>query len=360
MESYDIIYLIVLKKNIRILDIAEKAGVSVGTVDRVLHDRGEVSLGTRDKILKIIEEFDFRPNILASSLASKKVTTFATLIPRSSGGDEYWSKPVTGIEKASSQLKQFGVVMNRYFFKMEDPASFSVEAEKIVETLPDGVVLAPWFKREALDFTRILDQRKIPYVFIDSNLDEASPVSFILQDSWQSGFLAAKLLDYGIKEDSTILVIHVTKELENTIPLLQREKGFLHFFKSSKKSYHLISLKVTSGETEIFKKLDNLGIRLDSIGAVFVTNSRVHLVAGCFNGIRTNPRIIGYDLIKSNADLLCQGKIDFLLCQKPEYQGYMAVNLLFDHIVRKEKVKKENYTSIDIITKENIEYYSSF
>jgi hypothetical protein len=38
----------------------------------------------------------------------------------------------------------------------------------------------------------------------------------------------------------------------------------------------------------------------------------------------------------------------------------MAANLLFDHIVRKEKVKSENYISIDIITKENIEYYSSF
>jgi LacI family transcriptional regulator len=51
-------------------------------------------------------------------------------------------------------------------------------------------------------------------------------------------------------------------------------------------------------------------------------------------------------------------KIDFLLNQKPESQGYVATNLLFDLIVRKEKVKKENYTSIDIITKENIENYS--
>ena len=62
-----------MTKNIRILDIAKKAGVSIGTVDRVLHQRGEVSEETREKILKIIREFDYRPNILASTLASKKI-----------------------------------------------------------------------------------------------------------------------------------------------------------------------------------------------------------------------------------------------------------------------------------------------
>ena len=55
-----------------------------------------------------------------------------------------------------------------------------------------------------------------------------------------------------------------------------------------------------------------------------------------------------------------RGKIDFLICQKPERQGFVAANLLFDHLVKKEKVNRENYTPIDIITKENIDYYSSF
>ncbi len=360
MQNGNIVTFAVVKKNIRILDIAEKAGVSIGTVDRVLHERGEVSLETKDKILKIIEEFNFRPNIYASSLASKKVTTFASLIPMASGDDEYWSRPIKGIEKATNQLRQFGVVMSRYFFKMEDPRSFTTEAEKILEISPEAIILAPWFKREALDFTKVLDQRKIPYVFIDSNLEEANPVCFIAQDSRQSGFLAAKLLEYGIQENGIILLVHITRELENAYHLLQREKGFLHFFKSVKKPHQITCLEVTGGDSEIVDKLGKLGISLDQVDAVFVTNSRVHSVAKYFSSLEKIPRIVGYDLIKSNVDLLRQGKIDFLLCQKPEYQGYMAANLLFDYMVRKEKVKMENYTSIDIITKENIEYYSSF
>jgi LacI family transcriptional regulator len=350
-----------LNKNIRILDIAEKAGVSIGTVDRVLHERGEVSQDTRERILKIIKEFDYRPNILASSLASKKVITIASLIPWAPNKDAYWTKPQEGIEKAIGQLKHYGVVLKEFYFKTEDSGTFTTEAEKILEISPDGVLLAPWVKRESLKFTKALDQKGIPYVFIDSTLKEASPISFIVQNSYQSGFLAAKLLDYGIKEQGTVLLIHITKALENANHLLQREKGFMDYFKSTNERKHkILHLEVAGRESEINEKLLNIGIKVESIDAVFVTNSKVHLAVACFNHLSKGPKIIGYDLIKKNIDLLNQGKIDFLLCQKPESQGFVATNLLFDHIVRKEKVESENYTSIDIITKENIEYYSSF
>ena len=77
-----------MKKNTRIKDIALKAGVSIGTVDRVLHKRGEVSDGTKVKIQKIIDELDYRPNLLASSLASKKSVLIACLLYTSDAADE--------------------------------------------------------------------------------------------------------------------------------------------------------------------------------------------------------------------------------------------------------------------------------
>ncbi len=342
------------------MDIAVKAGVSIGTVDRVIHNRGEVSQETKDKILKIIRECDYRPNILASSLASKKTTTFASLIPWAPDKDAFWSKPQEGIDKAINQLQQYGVRLKQFYFKMEDTETFTKEAEKILELSPDGILLAPWAKRESLKFTQELDQRSIPYVFIDSNLKEANPISFIVQDSVQSGYLAAKLIDYGIAPQSNILMIHITKDLQNSEHLLRREKGFLDYFETVKsKAHQIIKIEVPNNEIEIANKLNASILEMNSIDAVFVTNSKVHLVAGFFDQFSNRPKIIGYDLIPKNIDLLLHSKIDFLLNQKPEFQGYVATNLLFDQIVRKEKVKNANYTSIDIITKENIEYYTS-
>ena len=342
------------------MDIAEKAGVSIGTVDRVLHNRGEVSDETRDKILKIIRDCDYRPNILASSLASKKMTTFASLTPWAPDKDAFWSKPQEGIDKAIDQLRQYGVRLQQFYFKMEDPETFTKEADKILELSPDGILLAPWAKRESLKFTQELDRRSIPYIFIDSNLKEANPISFIVQNSVQSGYLAAKLIDYGIAPKSNILMIHITKDLQNADHLLKREKGFLDYFEVVKnKSHQVVKIEVPSDEIEIANKLYACILELKSIDAVFVTNSKVNLVAGFFDQFNNRPKIIGYDLIPKNITLLLNSKIDFLLNQKPEAQGYVAINLLFDQIVRKVKVKNANYTSIDIITRENIEYYSS-
>ena len=59
-------------KNVRISDIARMAGVSVGTVDRILHNRGKVSKTAQEKVNRVLQEVEYRPNLMARSLALKK------------------------------------------------------------------------------------------------------------------------------------------------------------------------------------------------------------------------------------------------------------------------------------------------
>ncbi|MCE1199492.1 MAG: LacI family transcriptional regulator [Marinilabiliales bacterium] len=351
-----------MKRSIRIKDIASKAGVSIGTVDRVLHNRGEVSEETRQKIQQIIEELDYRPNLLASSLASKKGIHFATLIPKAQGQDSYWSKPLTGIEKASHQLRTYGVKVSQFFFEMEDSSSFVTESARVLESKPDGVVLAPWVKREALTFTRQLDELQIPYVFIDSTLSEAHPASFVAQSSFDSGYLAAKLLDWGLPEEANVLLVHIARELDNANHLLQREKGFMQYFNGKEQGKRrILKMEVAgNGEGDVEAHLQLLGLSPCGVNGVFVTNSKVHLAAGCFKSLCAEPKIVGYDLIPSNVSMLKEGIIDFLICQKPELQGFKAVLLLFDLLVKKERISESHFTSIDLITAENIAFYSAF
>ena len=54
--------------------IAEKAGVSIGTVDRVLHDRPYVKAEVKERVPKVMEELDYRPNHMASALATSGTT----------------------------------------------------------------------------------------------------------------------------------------------------------------------------------------------------------------------------------------------------------------------------------------------
>ena len=55
-----------------ISDVAEAAGVTIGTVDRVLHERGEVSKKTKEKVLRAVRELGYKTNVYASMLASNE------------------------------------------------------------------------------------------------------------------------------------------------------------------------------------------------------------------------------------------------------------------------------------------------
>ena len=57
---------------VTIKNIAELANVSIGTVDRVIHNRGEFSLKTEEKVRKVIKELNYKPNVIARSLVTKK------------------------------------------------------------------------------------------------------------------------------------------------------------------------------------------------------------------------------------------------------------------------------------------------
>ena len=71
----------IFKRLTTIKDIAREANVSSGTVDRVLHNRGGVSLKTSERIKKFLKNKNFKINQIASSIAMKKHLSLATLIP---------------------------------------------------------------------------------------------------------------------------------------------------------------------------------------------------------------------------------------------------------------------------------------
>jgi LacI family transcriptional regulator len=92
-----------------------------------------------------------------------------------------------------------------------------------------------------------------------------------------------------------------------------------------------------------------------------VTNSKVFNVGRLIEKYNLfNLKVIGHDLLKENVAYLKKDIVQFLICQRPEEQGYNAINKIFRYVVQKRVTAKENYTSIDIVTKENVDYYKEF
>ena len=72
---------------------------------------------------------------------------------------------------------------------------------------------------------------------------------------------------------------------------------------------------------------------------------------------RRNVQIMGYDMVEKNARCLRQGSISFLIAQHAYMQGYSCVETLFEAIVLKKEVEPVNYMPIELLTKENVEFY---
>jgi len=100
-----------MNNNLGIKDLAKLAQVSIGTVDRVLHNRNGVSPATKEKVLKIVEQTGYKKNVMASrlKLASIKVIKIAVLVPDGAKESSYWNLPVKGVESATEELRELGV-----------------------------------------------------------------------------------------------------------------------------------------------------------------------------------------------------------------------------------------------------------
>lgn len=103
----------------------------------MLHNRGEVAEETKIKILQIVREMNYQPNILASTLASKKSALFATLFPEPPSPEGYWNKPVLGVNIRISELRQYGVRVHPFTFSQTEPESFIKNAKHVLELKPE-------------------------------------------------------------------------------------------------------------------------------------------------------------------------------------------------------------------------------
>lgn len=338
------------------------AEVSVGTVDRVIHSRGEVNELTRKKVLRIIEDLGYRPNLQARSLALKKTYKITALLPSGKKtGNPYWALPRAGIIKAANEMADFNTEVSLKYFTTNDRTSFIKQYKSILKDKPDGVIFSPIFNKQALDFSIACNQEEIPFVLIDSNIEEADALSYFGQNTFQSAYLAAKLMTYGLGENACILIVNLTNTGSITSHLQKRKKGFLASLKKNGKSIKTINADIDlADKSEPGKSLKKVFSENPQIEGVFVTNSRVHLVANfmCKNNI-CNTLLVGYDLVSKNIEHIKKGNIDFLICQKPEEQGYKSVKALSNFLLTKQDTPRVNYSQIDIITKENIEFYNN-
>jgi len=347
-------------KKARIKDIAELAGVSIGTVDRVLHKRGEVAEKTREKVVQIIKDLDYSPNVIARALKSKKKFKVVSLLPEPNEESAFWLKHPEGIMKAMDELDPFPIMLNQVTFDLLDEKDFQKKSDKVLSLSPDGVILAPIFKTQAIAFCNRLTNKHIPFVFIDGFIEETEFLSYTGEDIFQSGRVAGQLVDMVTPVSKDILIINIARNVRNVHHLNKRTQGFLSYFpQSGKNRGELISISIIDPvPASISKELKKVLARNPNVGSIFVTGSKSYKIADYLEseGIRS-LNLIGYDLLERNVKYLKSGTIKFLIGQRPDEQTYKGVKKLFDFLSMDRIPDKMEYLPVDVVTSENVQFF---
>ena len=352
-----------MARQAKIKDIARMAGVSAGTVDRILHNRGNVSESSRKAVEKVLDEVGYRFNIHTSAVSLRKEYNIIISMPTASLG-EYWGSIQEGIEHALHEYSDISIDCRYSFYNQFDVYSCRAAFDSIIGCSPDAVIIGPTFIEETKELCSRLSDKDIPFVFVDSVIEGTSPIATFTTDQYACGFLLGKML-HSITHDDGEFAIFGNQRVGNRSAnnSVERKKGFTDYFKG-------IGLKDRIHETS-FSVLDPSGNEKDildflkrypAIRGIAALNSRGYIIADILGRIGAgHVRTISFDLTSNNARCVRDGKIEALLCQRPALQGFLAVKTAIRYLLyNRTDMPLHTLMPIDIIMKQNIDYYREF
>ena len=296
----------------------------------------------------------------ASALASNKKYTFACLLPLHEKG-EYWTDVETGIHNAVETYSDFNVAVHLSYYDPYDYHSFAEASGQILSLEPDGVMFAPTVPQYTKPFTDELTQHNIPYIYIDSNIKEEPALILLRAELAPERIFCRPHADAACRR---------RRAGNRHLPQDKRRHRWVEPAGTPRNRFPRIHAGASSAcriwELDLHAKRDSEDtLMLDEFfqehptvknGITF--NSKAYIIGEyLLKKQKKNFNLMGYDLLQRNVDCLKQGSIFFLIAQQPTLQGFDGIKALCEHLILKKEVTRENFMPIDLLTKENIEFY---
>ena len=347
-----------MEDKITIIDVARRAGVSKGTVDRVLHNRGEVSEKTVRKVRKAIEDLGYEPNLYASLLATRSPFVIACLLPEIQEGT-YWEKINSGLVQGGDSVSALNIRVRMFYYDQYDAASFSTAAAELLDSNPAGVILPPLFPEAAAELVAHLASRGIPYAYVDSRLEEGNYLAYFGMPMYRSGVLCAALLTERMDSADVrqALMVRVSRG-DRSDPTADRRAGFNDYMAEHFPLCRIDSLTVRSDDPDGTEAaLDAYFEANPDVKLVVMCSSRIHLLGNwLFSHRDPRRRVIGFDDLDANIAMLEGGDVSILISQRTEKQSRDAVSALSDYILmRRKPARRDNFSHMDILTRLNLD-----
>ncbi len=170
--------------------IAEKLGISIGTVDRALHDRPGIHPDTKKRVMAAAAELGYRPNLAARFLKSGKGLTIAVCLPRAIA--HFFDDVRMGVHRAAEAHGAMVELIDYSFSRFEEGEAAAVE--EALKKRVNGIILVPGRPSHARPLIGKASRCNIPVVCIGSDADGTGRLVHVATDSFSSGALVGEFL----------------------------------------------------------------------------------------------------------------------------------------------------------------------
>lgn len=338
-----------------IQQIAEMAGVSRGTVDRALNNRGRINPEVAQKIRMIADDIGYQPK-RTKKVLTKDGTGFKIGVITQLCSTSFMLEVNRGIRKAGREMEERGVELLIRESETVDEAEQIKAIDELEKENIHGLAIMPVDSQGVRDrLNALIENKKIPVVTFNSDIVGTRRSCFVGLDNKKSGYTAAGLMGMLTRGAGKILTI--TGFFTNSVNSL-RVEGFIEEMKRSFPDTELLGVQSSYDDAgEVERIITSTLSMVPDLAGIFVASGGQEGVHRALEKLKLErrPYVIVYDLTPENARWLEEGDFDFLIDQEGFEQGSRPIQVLFDCIAKGKMPSREYvYTDIKIKTKYNL------
>jgi LacI family transcriptional regulator len=337
---------------VTIKQIAEAAGVSRGTVDRALNNRGRINQDVAEKIKKLADDMGYVPKDKRKKANQKRKIGIVTQLAKSS----FMQDVKRGILQAAEELAERGIeIIVKEGYSVDEEEQLSAIDALVSEGIHALALMPVDCEQIRVKINWLIEEKKIPVVTFNSDIVGTRRSCFVGMDNRKSGRTAAGLMGMLTRGNGKILVItgFFSNHVNNT-----RVDGFIEELKESYPKLELAGVQGSFDDAkEVEKIIINTMLGVPGINGLFVVSGGQEGIARAYEKLKLEkrPYTIIYDLTPENISALQENVADFLIDQGGYVQGYKPPHILADILLKNQFVEMEHYyTDINIKTKYNI------
>ncbi len=343
---------------VTISDVAERAGVSRGTVDRVLNDRPHVKEMQKQRVLQAMQELGYEPirkkqaSHLGLKMAEEKVIKIGIVLQNK--GAHYLKEIERGIQDAQSILADFSIDILSEQIETAVPDEIEKAIDRLVEKGIKGLAIsAPDLPRVR---KKLASLEEIAVITFETDIPESGRMCFFGQDQRTIGKVAGGLMVPFLKAGDRVIAAVGSPEIDSDA---ERLSGFCECLKEHGFPEKDILIVNTLADYRLtYEKLLPLLKEAGTIRGIYMGN---HSVNGCIDAIEAAEcshfvHVIGSDLTETTLRFLERGAVDFCVNPNIYLLGYEPLVMLGEYLTKKKSpAMREVHLAAEIVTAENIE-----